>query len=738
VSTTGKKRRHPRPHQPAPVAETVVRVAAAPAPIAAWLTAGVVLLYVAACGYGALEVHYSTDTWIGLAAGRQIMTEPTFPKADTFSYTFYGQTWFNQNWLSHVFFWELYDKLGPDAVVFGTWAISAGMFTLVLLATRLRCGSWLAATLVATMVAIASRDWLSIRPATIQFFMMAAAWLGLSALLGQGARHRRWPLVLLLVTYAVWPHAHGSFLFGFGLLGLFLVCAAIARVTGLKSTTDRQVLAIAGIGFLAAMLGVVVDPHGLRNAFALAAVTFGCAGIIRVVFRRWRIAPVISESQAVILAGIGLLTAVLGAVLSPYGIENFTHPFKVVESAVFRTVGEWFPPYITGRFPGVTRFWVALAIAAASPLVILLLRAIDSGSPREPASERAPLALHALLFDVSSVAIGLGMAMFARRFAPVFYILAAPALASWILRVARPLSDRLRHYAREILLAAAWVGAAGVGAHAGVLAYTDLVTNVTPDGPYNLLDRVTNNDHSPLAAVEFLRRNQLTPNVMTEWKVAAAIMFYVPGARVFIDGRAQQVYDEKQYTAYLGLLSIPANQGAVASQVLDRCGTDLILLPKWDVTFRLMQALQEQPQWRPVMEEPIAVIWVREGSKLMTELLERERAGTLWWPDRAESQWRHGLFMVDADPSNVVRALPLWQAAVARQPSLGRRAYAVIVGALLQEGRADEAAAYLRQERAKLTTLQPKLRPDLHAALVKEIQQCEALLPGTAPGGVPP
>jgi len=44
-----------------------------------WFRAGVVALFLFACFYGALEVHYSTDTWIGLAAGRQIMTEPTFP-----------------------------------------------------------------------------------------------------------------------------------------------------------------------------------------------------------------------------------------------------------------------------------------------------------------------------------------------------------------------------------------------------------------------------------------------------------------------------------------------------------------------------------------------------------------------------------------------------------------------------------------------------------------------------------
>jgi hypothetical protein len=641
-----------------------------------------VVLFVAACAWGVLEVHYSTDTWIGLAAGRQIVTEPTFPKADTFSYTSYGQTWFNQNWLSHVFFWLLYDKLGPDATVIGTWLVSASMFTLVLLATWLRCRSWLASLLAAAVVAIASRDWLSIRPATIQFFLLAAAWLAFSALIGQGQRRRWWPLLLLLATYAVWPHAHGSFILGFGLLGLFLGCAAAARLAGLK----------------------------------------------------WRIARIITDGQALTIAAIGLLTAGLGAVLSPYGVENFTHPFKVVESQVFRTVGEWFPPYISGRFPGVLRFWIAVAIAGATPIVILLLRAVDVWRTPAPASKGEPLALHTILFDLASVAIGLYMAMFARRFAPLFYILAAPALVTWTLRLARPLSWRMQDYARETLLAGAWLGAATSLAYTARLAYQELFIDVIPDGHYNLLDRVTHNDHTPMAAIDFLRRNGLTPDVMTEWKVAAAVMFYVPGARVFIDGRAQQVYSEQQYATYMGLLSVSASEGPLATQVLDRYGTNLLLLPKWEATSRLMRAIENEPEWKVVMEEPVAAIWVRDGSKLCNDILERTRAGTLWWPDTPETQWRHGLLLAALRPDNLSAARALWQSAVAGHPSLGLRAYSPIVHAFLEDGQPDAATAYLQQERAKLESMRKALRDDLYAQLSEEIRQCEALVAGQPRG----
>jgi hypothetical protein len=377
VGKEGRTRTHSKASRP-----ISVQYALAPGgPVRPWLPrwadVSLPLLFCVACAYGVLEVHYSNDTWIGLAAGRQIVTEPWFPTTDTFNYALPGVKWVNQNWLSHVFFWELCDKLGRDAVVFGTWAVGAGIFVLVMLAIRLRCGSWLAALLAGSMVAIACRDWLSIRPATIQFFFLAAAWLCLSALISQGERRRWWAVGFLLPIYGLWTHAHGSFLLGFGLLGLFLVCAAVARV-----------------------------------------------------FRR---RMTISVWQAVALAVIGAVTAVMGAVASPYGLENWTHPFVVVESEVFRQVGEWIPPFREAdRFPPVYRFWVAFAIAAASPLAALVLRLVDP----EPAHlqttdrKRAPAAssfgLHMLLFDVAAVLIGLRMAFFARRFGPVFYILAAP------------------------------------------------------------------------------------------------------------------------------------------------------------------------------------------------------------------------------------------------------------------------------------------------------------------------
>ena len=102
----------------------------APTTQPAWflgLAAG--LLALAAAMFGALEVHQSGDTWISLAAGRQIAELGHVPTTDSFSYTFDGQPWINQNWLSHAGYWWLYEHVAPSATVYVTKATEAGVFT---------------------------------------------------------------------------------------------------------------------------------------------------------------------------------------------------------------------------------------------------------------------------------------------------------------------------------------------------------------------------------------------------------------------------------------------------------------------------------------------------------------------------------------------------------------------------------------------------------------------------------
>ena len=477
-------------------------------PRARLLASGLPLLLAVSTAYGVLGVHYSTDTWISLAAGRQILSTPAFPLADTFSYTFAGATWFNQNWLSSVVLWFLYDHLGDAGLVLVMLMLEATIVALVLLTVWFRSRSWPAGLLTASLIAAASRDWLGFRAATLQLLLLAALVLALSALRSRNDGHRWWPVVVLGAVVAVWPHTHGSFVFGFGLLGVFLLCAVLTRMRG---------------------------GNGLDNA-RLAALTA--------------------------LLAVGVL---LGAALSPFGIENLTHPLKVSGSDVFRQVSEWRPPYQWAEFPPVAPYWAVFVAAAVLVAVAAGLRAV--GAPR---SDRASLEepgrgadLGGLLFDLTCVALGIGLSLWARRFAPYFFIVASGPLVAAAFHLAHSRDPELLGRLRRIARQGAWVALGVLAPLTAFNARRDLVERVRPrhdGGRYTLLERMVQLDESPTVAMDFLRINRLRCNLFTEWRLAGTAMFLTPDVKVFIDGRSQQLYDELHYLAYRTIFSAPADE----------------------------------------------------------------------------------------------------------------------------------------------------------------------------------
>lgn len=643
-----------------------------------------------------LEVHSSTDTWIGLAAGRQIMEQTdwlnihrTFPKQDTFSFTFYGTVWYNQNWLSHVYLWLLYDWFGPAAVILGTWALTLGTFLLVLFATRARCGAMTPAILAAAIVAFASRDWFSARPATMQFFLIAGLMLIFALLLtsppqhaaapasapaAPGARARDrlvWMLIaLLLPLFLIWGNAHGSFVFGYGLVGIFIACSAAARF--LRPTG-------APLSWM--------ETTGLATAAGLAA----------------------------------LLTILVG----PYGLDNFLHPLKVAESEVFRRVSEWKPPFVKATYPPVERFWIALAIAAAAPLVTLALRTFGRSTPQRTTSAPAPVRypLHALFFDLAAVGIGLYMALFARRFAPLFYILATPAITTWVLMLAARIAPNLRERARDAILTAAWPSAICIALITARLGHRELVVPFA-GGQYNLLERVTRFDAAARGALAFLQHNELPANVFCEWVQAGPVMFFVPTARVFMDGRAQQVYTERHYNLFGDLIGHDPREWQAAIMLLEQHGTNAVMLRRSRGAMRMWSTVERSPDWLLVCATLESGLFLRAGSVPMTHLIELERAGRAWWPADPECELARGIVCAAMDPPELDRAKQLWREGLRKDPALGLEWYARIVAHLAHQTKWDAAADFLAQQadNMKAGSIDPVLVREL-SARIEQLQR---------------
>lgn len=647
---------------------------------ALWI--GPVALFVASTAWSVLDSAFSTDTWLALAAGRQLVEQldwsrfrETFPLRDTFSYTFHGQPWFNGNWLANLGQYWLYARLGSSAVVYATWAIAACIQALVLLAVWWRTNSWIAAWLAAAIVGIGGRDFLEPRPAIVGLFCLAAFWALICAIEGQRARTRWWPVAVLLPVLVLWSSAHGGFVLGYALLALYLAHRVAVRLGAWAGTAETRA-------------------DGLQT-LAIAAVLVAAIAIT------WTI--------------------------SPFGVESFAHPGRIASSTIFRTISEWHPAWsrIGSAYPPMWRFWAILGSVACGMLLLWLAGGIVARSRNRDISERTAPSWS--VFDAMIVLIGVGMTLWARRFAPLLYVLSAPVVAIWILRLARPLPPQVRGFGATVLRLAALAAAVATGWLTWTHAQRELVLAFQQRPAVGLLER--SRGYPALDEVlGFIGENGLRANLFTDYGYGGSVMFRAPLARVFIDGRSDQLYTERHFTTYWTLTDsrTPVDD---LRRVLDETVTDAVLLQRSPGARMLHRALAYSADWAVACVNPEFTLFLRRGSAGLTRLAalvrdgaERRPAGTdASAPEVQASRAAVLLTTRLADPTPPLRMLA---AAIDRDPLLGRTFYPAIARALAEY--AGEAAAfdYLVGQAARVARYggpDPASRTDLLATLAESL-----------------
>lgn len=637
-----------------------------------WFYVGPLALFVAASAYGVLEVHGDADTWIGLAAGRQILASPQVPTVDSFSFTCDGQPWYNQNWLTHACQYWLYFNISPDAVVYATWTLAASVFLFTLLAADWRSNTWFGAILAGAVVGLGCRDYLSARPATSGFFCLAALWALICAIEGRRDKRRWWPIVLLAPLLLIWGAAHGSFVFGYGLLGLYVAYSFVTRVIGARRAPASS--------------------------------------------------PPASGRQMIGVISAMLVALVITVLFGPFGIENFTHGGKVAGSSIWRSVSEWLPPTVTGvHFPFVWRFWTILGaalglLAVGGAYRLLARKKLVAGS-----SDVCP---QISLFDLAGIAIGLGMTLWARRFVPIFLVLSAPPVLVLIVRLLGPMGAVWRGRLLRTTAVLAGVCAIGIGYQTASRAHADLGAGFVDRPQYNLLERVTRRDLTPLEAIEFLKSNQLELNLLIEWPLAGDVMLDAPSAKVFIDGRAQQLYDEQLYQEYRALLTFSDAPQPKLLQILDRRGVDAVLLRRWAPTAHLELALRSSPTWIPALLGRDYELFLRRESRGLKRLGQLLRRGEEWRPENLFAEASRGFVWRFTEPPDLQKALDCWIAGVRENIELGTVCFPQIVAAYVELGRYAEARSFVEMYERTISLPFSGMPEDLRQQLLESLAAC--------------
>lgn len=198
------------------------------------------------------------DLWWHLATGRLIWLTGSVPTVDRFSYTQYGEPYFNQPWLAQLIMFGGY-QAGGAALLELLQAVLIGVSFAMMYTMCRREGVGPRASTIATLAGalIAMGNW-QIRPQTYALLPCIST----LALLLEWRRTGRGPLWVLPLLMLVWVNLHGTFTLLLVLCGLVWLGAVWERVWHQRGRTWRECCTLAAWS-AAALLATLANPHGI-------------------------------------------------------------------------------------------------------------------------------------------------------------------------------------------------------------------------------------------------------------------------------------------------------------------------------------------------------------------------------------------------------------------------------------------------------------------------------------------
>ena len=212
--------------------------------------------------FGSLAGRLLRDGGTGwhIRTGQRILATRSVPRSDPFSLSTTGRPWFAWEWLYEAGLGAAYNLAGLNGAVSVTGVLLAATFAWLFRIMRAR-GADLATALVFLLLALGtSAIHLYVRPHVVSWLFTLAWWKLL-----EDAREQDEPkhLIWLPALMVLWVNVHGGFLFGLGLLGIYLL-EAVWRIWSRHDRLIREWLRAMALVSVASVLGTFVNPYGYR------------------------------------------------------------------------------------------------------------------------------------------------------------------------------------------------------------------------------------------------------------------------------------------------------------------------------------------------------------------------------------------------------------------------------------------------------------------------------------------
>jgi hypothetical protein len=195
------------------------------------------------------------DVWWHLRTGQLIVQTHAVFHADPYSFTRFGETWVDHEWLSQVLIFGLYRLAGWAGLIAGFGAVIAAAFMVVFW----RCpGRPYVAGVITLLGAFASAPSWGVRPQMLTLLLASLLLLILERSY-QRPRMLWWtPLLMLL-----WVNLHAGYALGIALIALFLVGDALDTAFGFKDGPPPAArLRSLALALLACTAVVPLNPYG--------------------------------------------------------------------------------------------------------------------------------------------------------------------------------------------------------------------------------------------------------------------------------------------------------------------------------------------------------------------------------------------------------------------------------------------------------------------------------------------
>jgi hypothetical protein len=210
------------------------------------------------------NIPFVGDTWWHIVTGSRILSTGHWPLTDPYSFTVHGNPWIAYEWVGDITMAFASRLAGLEGLMCLVLLMSGAYILLVYYYAYLNCRNSIAAFLGCVALLPLASSFFTLRPQMLGYIFLVVTLIILERS-RQGHQRALW---LLPALFLIWVNTHGTFVFGFFVMGVYWVAALWSfqfKYFRADKWTPKQRQRLE-LTFLLCLLASIITPYGSRLA----------------------------------------------------------------------------------------------------------------------------------------------------------------------------------------------------------------------------------------------------------------------------------------------------------------------------------------------------------------------------------------------------------------------------------------------------------------------------------------